>query len=101
MDENIDICGELSDTDILSEVLNNKNTAEDDEDIEEEVEEQRPIPTSSEAVFHLAEYRRYVEVQSNVSEAVFQAVDILEDFVKKNQVSSLKQSEISQYFKKL
>lgn len=102
IDENIEICGELSDADILSEVLNNKNIpTEDDEDVEDEVEEQRPIPTSSEAAFHLAEYRRYVEGESNVSEAVFHAVDILEDFVKKNQVSSLKQSEISQYFKKL
>lgn len=84
IDENIEICGELSDADILSEVLNNKNIpTEDDEDVEDEVEEQRPIPTSSEAAFHLAEYRRYVEGESNVSEAVFHAVDILEDFVKK------------------
>ena len=101
IDENIEICGDLSDTDILSEVLSNKNIATEDEDIEDEVQEQRPIPTSSEAVFHLAEYRRYVEGQSHVSKAVFQAVDILDDFVKKNQVSSLKQSEISKYFTKL
>ena len=83
IDENIEICGDLSDTDILSEVLSNKNIATEDEDIEDEVQEQRPIPTSSEAVFHLAEYRRYVEGQSHVSKAVFQAVDILDDFVKK------------------
>lgn len=51
--ENIDICEKLSDTDILSEVLNNKNiVTEEDEDIEDEVEEQRQIPTSSKAVFH-------------------------------------------------
>nr|XP_042910876.1 tigger transposable element-derived protein 4-like [Parasteatoda tepidariorum] len=102
MDENIDICGELSDKDILSEVLNNQNiTTEDEEDIEDEVEEQRPIPTSSEAVVHLSEYRRYAEGQSDVSEAVFRAINILEDFVRKNQASSLKQSDIAKYFKKL
>lgn len=57
IDEYIDICEELSDTDILSEVLNNKNIAtEDDEDIKDEVEEQRLIPTSSDAIFYLVEY---------------------------------------------
>lgn len=57
MNEYIDICEELSDTDILSEVLNNKNIAtEDDEYIKDEVEEQRLIPTSSDAIFYLVEY---------------------------------------------
>lgn len=81
IDENIGNCGELSDTHILSEFLNNKNiAAEDDEDVEGEVEEQKPISTSIEVVCHLAEYRRYVE-QTNVNETAFQAADTLEDFV--------------------
>ncbi len=53
------------------------------------------------ADFHLAEYRRYAEGQCDVSQANFQSLNILEDFVKKNQLSALKQSEISQYFPKL
>ncbi|XP_054706707.1 tigger transposable element-derived protein 4-like [Uloborus diversus] len=37
--ENIDICGELSDTDIVSEVLNEQSkSTEDDEDIENDIE---------------------------------------------------------------
>lgn len=45
------ICGKLSDTDILSEVLNNKSiSVGDNEDIEDEVEKKSPIQTSSETI---------------------------------------------------
>ncbi len=54
-------------------------TPEETNDVEE-----RPIPTSCDAVFHLAEYRRYAKGQCEVSQAIFQSLNILEDCSKKS-----------------
>ena len=81
-DKNVDVCGALSDQDILSEVLSNKKRAEEDDIGDEiEVEEAAPIPTSFEALAHSGEFRRLVEGQTNVTEAVFRSLKMLEDFV--------------------
>ena len=81
-DENVDVCGALSDQDILSEVLSNKKRAEEDNMGDEiEAEEAAPIPTSFEALAHIGKFRRFVEGQTNVTEAVFRSLNMLEDFV--------------------
>ena len=77
-DENVDVCGALSDQDILSEELSNKKRAEEDDMGDEiEAEETAPIPTSFKALAHIGEFRRYVEGQTNVSNAVFRSLNML------------------------
>lgn len=78
IDENINICRTVIWYRFLSEVLSSRDIeTEYVEDIKDEVEETRLILTSTNAIFHPAEYRRYLEWQYNVREAVFLAVDIL------------------------
>lgn len=97
LDENVEVCGELSDKDILSEV-SNKMSAEDDNIEEDKEEEQAPIPSSTEALSHLSEFRRYIEGQTNVSETVFRSLNILENFAKLKKQNSCKQVDISKFF---
>ena len=101
-DENVEVYGALSDQDILSEVLSNKKRAEEDDMGDEiEAEEAAPNPTSFEALAaHIGEFRRYVEGQTNVSEAVFCSLNMLEDFVSQKRLNSTKQTELSHFFRR-
>lgn len=82
VDNSIEICGHLCDKEILSEVIS-KNNEDDDENSEDEMNEQRPIPSAGDAMFYLAEIRRLVESKCNVDDSVFRSMNIIEDFVKK------------------
>ena len=79
--ENVDECGEISDKDILAEVLNKNgggNSSGKGVEEEELVEgDEMPIPSSSEALRHLHEFRRYVEGQDNISGVVFESLNVL------------------------
>ncbi|PSN41431.1 hypothetical protein C0J52_22653 [Blattella germanica] len=111
LDENVEVCGEISDKDILAEVLNNNgggNSSGEGEEEEEEEEEEElvegdemPIPSSSEALRHLHEFRRYVEGQDNVSGVVFESLNVLEKFASLKRLNSAKQTDISSFFAKL
>uniref|UniRef100_A0A1B6C052 DDE-1 domain-containing protein n=1 Tax=Clastoptera arizonana TaxID=38151 RepID=A0A1B6C052_9HEMI len=95
VDEQVAVCGELSDQDILAEVKNN-----DLSDLEEEEgeEEEVLIPTTAEALQQLSVFLRYIEGQTNVSETVFQSLNVLESFVNFKKINSAKQSHFSKYF---
>lgn len=95
------MCGELSDQDILAEVKNGKSAEFSDLEEEQAEIEESPIPTTSEALQQLREFRRYIEGQTNVSEAVFHSLNVLEDFANLKRMNSARQSNISQYFVKL
>ena len=73
MDEQVAVCGELSDLDILAEVKNKKSA-----ELSDLEDEEAPIPSTSEALQYLRELRRqYVERQTNVSETVFHSINVL------------------------
>ena len=62
LDENVAVCGEISDQDILAEVLNKKDGDSSGEEEEKQLEaEEISSPSSSEALRHLSEFCRYVE----------------------------------------
>ena len=48
-----------------------------------------------------AEFRRYIEGQTNVSEAVFRSLNMLDDFANLKRLNSTKQSDIAHFFEKL
>ena len=59
-----------------------------------------PIPTSSEALDHLHQLQRYVEGQANLSESLFQALNMLHEFAVLQRINSTRQLKISNFFKK-
>ena len=92
----------ISYQDILAEVLNKKDDDLSGEEEEEQLEaEEIPITSSSEALHHLGKFHRYVEGQANISEVVFQSLNMLEEFVNHNRLNSAKQYDISSFFLKL
>ena len=65
------VCREISDQDILAEILNKKDGHLSSEEEEEQLEtEEILIPSSSEELHHLGEFCQYVEGQANVSGVV-------------------------------
>lgn len=95
MDEGVEVCGELSERDILTEVLNKKSvTLSDVEDKQDGAEDTTPVPTLLEALNFLRELRKYIEGQTNVSQSDFNSLKKLERFCKPkayelNQTSTL------------
>lgn len=67
---------------------------------EEETRPEAPIPTTSETLQHLCEFRRYIVGQTDISEAVFNSLNVLQDFSNLKRFSSAKQSDILKYFQK-
>lgn len=99
LDEEVAVCGELSEEDILAEVKNKKSAELSDAE-EEDTGPEAPIATTSEALHHMREFRRYVEGQTDASEAVFNSINFLEDFSNFKKISSAKESDILKYFQK-
>lgn len=101
LDENVAVCGELTDAEILTEVTTKKTDNSSDEEEERPELAEKPIPTSSEALDHLQELRRYVEGQANVSDSLFQALNKLQEFTTLQRINSMKQLKITNVFKKM
>ena len=87
LDESVAICGALTDQEILAEVTTRKKT-------------DKPIPTPSEALDHLHELRWYVEGHMNISDSLFQVLNMLHKFVLLQRINSTRQLKISNFFKK-
>nr|CAD7444318.1 unnamed protein product [Timema bartmani] len=66
MDEAVAMCGEVTDEDIVAEVLNHNIQAEDgasgDEEDNSSVVQKSPIPSAAEAMDHIQELRRFLKV---------------------------------------
>ena len=81
LDESVAICGELTDQEIFAEVTTRKKTDNSSDEEEERPEvTDKPIPAPSEALHQLHELRRYVEGQANISDSLFQALNMLHQF---------------------
>lgn len=102
LDENVAVCGEQSDAEILADVISRTTTdkSSDEEGEEEEPAAEQPILTSSQAMTQVEELRRYVEAQTNVSDQVFQSLNKLEQFIASQRLNLGKQLRVSDFFKK-
>lgn len=98
MDEGVDVCGELSGRDIFAEVLKKKSVSlSDEEDEQNGAEDTTLVPTSLEVLNYLRELHQYIE-QTNVSQSVFNSLNVLEDFGNLKRMNSNKQTDISSFF---
>ena len=63
MDQNVVVCGEATDADIIAQLAEN-NQAEDGLSGDEEDKEiqEKPLPSSSEAMVHIHELRHFLKV---------------------------------------
>ncbi|GBO17965.1 hypothetical protein AVEN_116336-1, partial [Araneus ventricosus] len=100
VDQNVVVCGESTDADIAQLAVNNQ--AEDGLSGDEEVKEiqKKPLPSASEAMVHIHEFRRFFEGQSNVEDSIFVAIDRLESHAMSERLHSQKQLKISAFFLK-
>lgn len=101
MDENLAVCGELTDAEILEDVCKRHESASSEDEGEQPELPQTQIPSCADTMEHISQLRRFVEGQQNVSDSIFQALNRLEDFTTTQCSNSRKQSKISSFFKKL
>lgn len=101
VDDNVAVCGELTDGEILEEVLENRTgNPESSEEEEGEIEvAEVPVPTASEASKILENLRRFVEAQPDVKDGIFQSISELEDFVYRVKINKPIQTKITKFFK--
>ena len=97
VDDNLAICGEQTDEDIINEVIDlNKDQEENSDDDFEE-----PIPSSSEAYQSLKLLRSFFESQEDTDKNLFKCINLLEEQVVLKKIKNIKQTSIKNYFKKL
>lgn len=102
MDEDLVVCGEQTDAEIVADVMNKRNDgASSDEEGDQPELPEIPIPTASQASNYIQHLRRFVEGQQNVSDTIFQALNKLEEFTTTRCINCKMQSNISSFFKKL
>ncbi len=89
MDQNVVVCGETADADIIAELADN-NQAEDGLSGDEEIEK-KPLPSALEAMVHIHELWRFFEGQSNVEDSIFVSIDRLESYTMIQRLHSKKQ----------
>uniref|UniRef100_A0A1B6KYE2 DDE-1 domain-containing protein n=1 Tax=Graphocephala atropunctata TaxID=36148 RepID=A0A1B6KYE2_9HEMI len=102
MDDDVAVCGELTNADILADVMNNQaqGATSLSSDEEDEVPE-KPVPSIFEAMEHVKELRCFVEGRQNVSDTIFQSLNKLEEFCLSERINSKKQTKIHNFFHKL
>lgn len=99
IDDNLAICGDYSQEDIINDIINKNSIIEEqDENSDEEIEE--PVPSSSEAYENLKKLRRFFEFQEDQTEEMFKFLDVLEDKIVQKKIKNMKQKNISDYLKK-
>jgi len=88
----LEICGEWTENDIISDIL--------DEDNEEEIEDQQiqSTITNKEAKFALETLRKYIESNEGM-EDLFKPLGTLENRIENNVLNKQKQLNLHQFFK--
>lgn len=102
MDENVAVCGELTDAEIIADVLDLENQDGDDAfgDDFTDCDRDEPVLSVLEASNHIKELRRFFESRNEVSDLVFRSLNVLDSFVMTERLNCRKQLKISSFFKK-
>lgn len=101
VDENVAVCGDLTNAEIIADVLNVEKQDGDDasgDELMEDVPEQT-VPSAVEATNHIKELRRFFESRNDVSDSVFRSLNLLDSFVMTERLNN-KQLKISTFFEK-
>lgn len=102
VDEDVAVCGEMTDADIIADVMNEKQN-DGDNASGDELEEDNPteaVPSAVEAANHLRELRHFVESRNDVSNLVFHSLNVLDSFIMTERLNCKKQLKISTFFEK-
>ena len=99
IDENLAICGELTDAEIVSEVVSQENECSDEEN--DPAINEKTTPTVSQVLKLIEDMRIFAESQENVGSEIFQALNKIEEFTNERRNNSLKQTKISSFFSKI
>lgn len=102
VDEDVAVCGEITDAEIIAEVLDSEKQDDDGEGSDDEVAGviEEPVPTADDAMNHITELRRFFESRIDVSDSYFNSLNMLESFVMAERLNSRKQAKISYFFQK-
>ncbi|UYV72296.1 hypothetical protein LAZ67_9002504 [Cordylochernes scorpioides] len=105
VDDDVAVCGEITDADIIAEVLNHNIEKQDgdeasgDED-ESSVAGEMNVPSAAEATNYIMQLRRFFESKNDLSPSIFHSLNMLESFVLTERLNSRKQAKISDFFGK-
>lgn len=99
MNEDVAVCGEMTDVDIVNEVMKSGEVSSEEE--QEDDQPVRPILTVSQAMDCVEDLRRYVEADKDVSNEIIKCLNTLEQYNNSRSIKSKKQLNISSFFKKL
>lgn len=102
VDENVAVCGELTDAEIVADVLNEKQE-DDDASGDEHVEDvpEKTVPSAADATNYIKELRLFFESRNDVSDDIFRSLNLLDSFVMTERLNCRKQAKISNFFEKL
>lgn len=103
VDAHVLITDHPTDSEILGTVtVQQDGSEEEDVDItNNEMPLSKEVPTGEQALDILATFRRYVQGQPSVEEDVFQAVNLLENFVENRVLQKRKQKKLTDFFSKI
>ncbi|UYV63723.1 hypothetical protein LAZ67_2005430 [Cordylochernes scorpioides] len=105
VDDDVAVCDEITDADIIAEVLNHNIEKQDgdeasgDED-ESSVAGEMNVPCDAEATNYIMQLRHFFESKNDVSPSIFHSLNMLESFVLTERLNSRKQAKISDFFGK-
>lgn len=104
VDEDVAVCGEMTDAEIIAEVLGNEKQDDDADGLGDEIAgssaEEVPVPSAADAMNHVQELRRFFESRINVSDSYFNSLNMLESFITAERLNLRKQAKISSFFEK-
>lgn len=98
IDEDLAVCGEETDAEILASVLESQAPASDEEDVSGQEIEDEPVPTAVQAMAHIAKLRRFIEAQANIDQQIFKSLNKIEKIISQQRETNLKQTKISNFF---
>lgn len=103
VDEDVAVCREMTDAEIIAEVLDSENQVDDGDGSGDETagsSAEVPVPSAADAMNHVQELRRFFESRVNVSDSYFKCLNTLESFIMAERINSRKQAKISSFFEK-
>ena len=98
VDQNVTMCGEMSDVDIIAQLKENNQTEDGPPGEEIKEMQEKPLFSAVEAVVHINELRCFFEGQSNVEDYAFVSIHRMELYAKTQRLHSNKQSKISDFY---
>lgn len=104
VDEDVAVCGEISDAEIINEVINNGEKQDGDESSGDETGDVsvavESVPSAADAMNNIQILKRYFESKIKVSDSIFHSLNVLESFIITDRINARTQTKISNFFER-